>query len=67
MFTLCPIGKGDLVGCDMNAHLQAHNGAGAGANTDVVVKSSCDVKVISAMYFIFLLVPFIRYSLDYNL
>lgn len=39
-------GKGDLVGCDMNAHLQAHNGAGGAPNTDVVVKSSCDVKVI---------------------
>lgn len=39
-------GKGDLVGCDMNAHLQAHNGAGGAPNTDVVVKSSCDVKVL---------------------
>lgn len=39
-------GKGDLVGCDMNAYLQAHNGAGSAPNTDVVVKSSCDVKVL---------------------
>ncbi|XP_026329497.1 potassium voltage-gated channel subfamily H member 8-like isoform X2 [Hyposmocoma kahamanoa] len=41
------LGKGDLVGCDMNAHLQAHNGAGGAPNTDVVVKSSCDVKALT--------------------
>lgn len=41
------IGKGDLVGCDMNTHLQAYNGTGQGQtnNPDVVVKSSSDVKV----------------------
>lgn len=41
------IGKGDLVGCDMNTHLQAYNGTGQAQtnNPDVVVKSSSDVKV----------------------
>lgn len=40
-------GKGDLVGCDMNTHLQAYNGTGQPQNNnpDVVVKSSSDVKV----------------------
>lgn len=47
-------GKGDLVGCDINAHLQCHNsnngqmGGGSGGtsgNADVIVKSSSDVKV----------------------
>ncbi|KAG6450085.1 potassium voltage-gated channel subfamily H member 8 isoform X3 [Manduca sexta] len=43
------LGKGDLVGCDMNTHLQAYNGTGTsqGNNPDVVVKSSCDVKALT--------------------
>ncbi|GBP28292.1 Potassium voltage-gated channel subfamily H member 8 [Eumeta japonica] len=44
------LGKGDLVGCDMNTHLQAYNGAGGGSgqnNPDVVVKSSSDVKALT--------------------
>ncbi|XP_069365397.1 voltage-gated delayed rectifier potassium channel KCNH8-like isoform X6 [Maniola hyperantus] len=43
------LGKGDLVGCDMNAHLQAHNGTGTSQpnNPDVVVKSSSDVKALT--------------------
>lgn len=42
-------GKGDLVGCDVNTHLQAYNGTGTsqGNNPDIVVKSSCDVKVFN--------------------
>ncbi|BES95559.1 PAC [Nesidiocoris tenuis] len=37
------LGKGDLVGCDINLHLQgASNGA-----PEVVVKSSCDVKALT--------------------
>lgn len=41
------VGKGDLVGCDMNTHLQTYNGTGTSQsnNPDVVVKSSSDVKV----------------------
>ncbi|XP_039746691.1 potassium voltage-gated channel subfamily H member 8-like [Pararge aegeria] len=43
------LGKGDLVGCDMNAHLQVHNGTGSSQqnNPDVVVKSSSDVKALT--------------------
>ncbi|XP_072944141.1 voltage-gated delayed rectifier potassium channel KCNH8 isoform X1 [Epargyreus clarus] len=43
------LGKGDLVGCDMNTHLQAYNGIGPsqGNNPDVVVKSSSDVKALT--------------------
>ncbi|CAB3242043.1 unnamed protein product [Arctia plantaginis] len=43
------LGKGDLVGCDMNTHLQAYNGSGTGQsnNPDVVVKSSSDVKALT--------------------
>ncbi|XP_050559068.1 potassium voltage-gated channel subfamily H member 8 isoform X2 [Spodoptera frugiperda] len=45
------LGKGDLVGCDMNTHLQAYNGTGSshpqGNNPDVVVKSSSDVKALT--------------------
>ncbi|VVC94381.1 unnamed protein product, partial [Leptidea sinapis] len=43
------LGKGDLVGCDMNTHLQAHNGSGTSQsnNPDVVVKSSSDVKALT--------------------
>ncbi|XP_048479359.1 potassium voltage-gated channel subfamily H member 8 isoform X5 [Plutella xylostella] len=43
------LGKGDLVGADMNAHLQAHNGTGTNqsSNNDVVVKSSSDVKALT--------------------
>ncbi|PZC78570.1 hypothetical protein B5X24_HaOG202029 [Helicoverpa armigera] len=45
------LGKGDLVGCDMNTHLQAYNGSGSahpqGNNPDVVVKSSSDVKALT--------------------
>lgn len=43
------LGKGDLVGCDVNTHLQAYNGTGTsqGNNPDIVVKSSCDVKALT--------------------
>ncbi|KAJ2952844.1 hypothetical protein O0L34_g7210 [Tuta absoluta] len=43
------LGKGDLVGCDMNTHLQAYNGQGQQQNNpqDVVVKSSSDVKALT--------------------
>ncbi|CAH2086601.1 unnamed protein product [Euphydryas editha] len=43
------LGKGDLVGCDMNTHLQAYNGTGTTqpTNPDVVVKSSSDVKALT--------------------
>lgn len=49
MVTISHLGKGDLVGCDMNTHLQAYNGTGTsqGNNPDVVVKSSSDVKVLN--------------------
>ncbi|XP_076646154.1 eag-like K[+] channel isoform X4 [Halictus rubicundus] len=43
-------GKGDLVGCDINVHLQhGSNGGGTGGSgsADVVVKSSCDVKALT--------------------
>lgn len=45
-------GKGDLVGCDISIHLNnGCNGGGSGgggsAPTDVVVKSSCDVKALT--------------------
>ena len=35
-------GKGDLVGCDISKHLQA-----SANGSDVVVKSSCDVKALT--------------------
>ncbi|XP_068629562.1 potassium voltage-gated channel subfamily H member 8-like isoform X3 [Battus philenor] len=43
------LGKGDLVGCDMNTHLHAFNGTGGSqpTNQDVVVKSSSDVKALT--------------------
>ncbi|XP_048267403.1 potassium voltage-gated channel subfamily H member 8 isoform X3 [Bombus terrestris] len=44
------LGKGDLVGCDINVHLQhCSNGGGTGGGgaADVVVKSSCDVKALT--------------------
>ncbi|XP_045542696.1 potassium voltage-gated channel subfamily H member 8 isoform X1 [Papilio machaon] len=43
------LGKGDLVGCDMNTHLHAFNGTGGpqSNNPDVVVKSSSDVKALT--------------------
>ncbi|XP_059054213.1 potassium voltage-gated channel subfamily H member 8-like isoform X1 [Achroia grisella] len=43
------LGKGDLVGCDMNTHLQPYNGTGQPQpnNPDVVVKSSSDVKALT--------------------
>ncbi|CAK1582047.1 unnamed protein product [Parnassius mnemosyne] len=43
------LGKGDLVGCDMNTHLHAFNGTGGSQpnNPDVVVKSSSDVKALT--------------------
>lgn len=43
-------GKGDLVGCDINVHLQHTSnggGPGGGGAADVVVKSSCDVKALT--------------------
>ncbi|CAL1680332.1 unnamed protein product [Lasius platythorax] len=44
------LGKGDLVGCDINVHLQHGNNGGGTSGTgsgDVVVKSSCDVKALT--------------------
>ncbi|XP_031832379.2 eag-like K[+] channel isoform X3 [Nomia melanderi] len=44
------LGKGDLVGCDINVHLHhGSNGGGTGGSgsADVVVKSSCDVKALT--------------------
>lgn len=60
-------GKGDLVGCDINAHLQLHNsnngqmggGDGGGRSnnpSDVIVKSSSDVKVKKNLIYINLIV-----------
>lgn len=47
---LCIIGKGDLVGCDISVHLQHGSNGGAqsgGANTDIIVKSSSDVRALT--------------------
>ncbi|XP_043270708.1 potassium voltage-gated channel subfamily H member 8 isoform X3 [Venturia canescens] len=49
------LGKGDLVGCDITMHLQhgsngGGGGSGGGGSTDVVVKSSCDVKALTYCY-----------------
>ncbi|XP_023247841.1 potassium voltage-gated channel subfamily H member 8 [Copidosoma floridanum] len=43
------LGKGDLVGCDINVHLHHNsNGGGSGSSTtDVIIKSSCDVKALT--------------------
>lgn len=44
------LGKGDLVGCDISVHLHhVSNGGGSGGTggSDVVVKSSCDVKALT--------------------
>ncbi|KAL6261749.1 hypothetical protein P5V15_006838 [Pogonomyrmex californicus] len=43
------LGKGDLVGCDINVHLQhGSNGGGTtGSGSVDVVKSSCDVKALT--------------------
>ncbi|XP_012214779.1 potassium voltage-gated channel subfamily H member 8 isoform X3 [Linepithema humile] len=44
------LGKGDLVGCDINVHLQhGNNGGGTtgSGSIDVIVKSSCDVKALT--------------------
>ncbi|XP_073944158.1 voltage-gated delayed rectifier potassium channel KCNH8-like isoform X4 [Choristoneura fumiferana] len=43
------LGKGDLVGCDMNTHLHAYNsGQSQNNNQDsVIVKSSSDVKALT--------------------
>ncbi|XP_031783692.1 potassium voltage-gated channel subfamily H member 8 isoform X3 [Nasonia vitripennis] len=46
------LGKGDLVGCDINVHLQhGSNGGGnvvsSSGGNDVIVKSSCDVKALT--------------------
>nr|CAD7197039.1 unnamed protein product [Timema douglasi] len=41
-------GKGDLFGCDISMYLQSSGGGGAdGRASDVVVKSSCDVKALT--------------------
>nr|CAD7264630.1 unnamed protein product [Timema shepardi] len=40
--------KGDLFGCDISMYLQSSGGGGAdGRTSDVVVKSSCDVKALT--------------------
>ncbi|XP_020299509.1 potassium voltage-gated channel subfamily H member 8 [Pseudomyrmex gracilis] len=42
------LGKGDLVGCDINVHLQNNGGGITGSGSiDVIVKSSCDVKALT--------------------
>ncbi|XP_077257344.1 eag-like K[+] channel isoform X2 [Temnothorax americanus] len=43
------LGKGDLVGCDINVHLQhGNNGGGTtGSGSVDIVKSSCDVKALT--------------------
>ncbi|XP_058788674.1 potassium voltage-gated channel subfamily H member 8 isoform X2 [Phymastichus coffea] len=43
------LGKGDLVGCDINMHLTHGNGGQviSAGPSDVVVKSSCDVKALT--------------------
>ncbi|XP_011877152.1 PREDICTED: potassium voltage-gated channel subfamily H member 8 [Vollenhovia emeryi] len=43
------LGKGDLVGCDINVHLQhGNNGGGTtGSGSVDVVRSSCDVKALT--------------------
>lgn len=43
------LGKGDLVGCDISAHLanQSNNAQNASSNPDVLVKSSSDVKALT--------------------
>lgn len=44
------LGKGDLVGCDISAHLVTHNSHGNNQqqnNCDVIVKSSSDVKALT--------------------
>lgn len=48
-------GTGDLIGCDITVQLQhGSNGGGQGGGgagpTDVVVKSSCDVKALTYCY-----------------
>lgn len=42
-------GKGDLVGCDINVHLQhgSNGGTSGSGSADVIVKSSCDVKALT--------------------
>ena len=49
LITTCLIlGKGDLVGSDINVQPPQHGGNGSGiVATDVVVKSSCDVKALT--------------------
>ncbi|XP_044592116.1 potassium voltage-gated channel subfamily H member 8 isoform X1 [Cotesia glomerata] len=47
------LGKGDLVGCDIDVHLQHGTnggGGGSGGAVDVIVKSSCDVKALTYCY-----------------
>lgn len=48
-FFFCFAGKGDLVGCDINMHLQhGLNGGNVSQNSnDVIVKSSSDVKALT--------------------
>lgn len=44
------LGKGDLVGCDITAHLASHSSGGHNqpqTNCDVIVKSSSDVKALT--------------------
>lgn len=47
------LGKGDLVGCDIDVHLKHGSNGGAGGSggaVDVIVKSSCDVKALTYCY-----------------
>lgn len=40
-------GKGDLVGCDISRHLSAAKEVNSGDASDIIVKSSCDVKALT--------------------
>ena len=40
---LCITGKGDLVGCDISKHL----GVSPGDSSEVIIKSSCDVRALT--------------------
>ncbi|XP_034945688.1 potassium voltage-gated channel subfamily H member 8 [Chelonus insularis] len=47
------LGKGDLVGCDINVYLQNCNNGGGnllGSAGDIIVRSSCDVKALTYCY-----------------
>ncbi|XP_071451245.1 voltage-gated delayed rectifier potassium channel KCNH8 [Hetaerina americana] len=41
------LGKGDLVGCDINAYVGQFTGGSGGPDANAVVKSSCDVRALT--------------------